>query len=323
MRRREFMTLIGGATVGWPLVAYAQPRVSRVGVLLFGRALLPGDLRIAGELAKIGYVDGRNVSYVVRAAEGDVSRLPLLARELAAAKPDVIVGQGSPAAIALFNATHDIPIVMTVVGDPILLGLTSSISRPTHNITGFTISSVSLAAKRLQLLQRFVPSLHKVAYFWGPANPLAKAFEAQVRRAAKVLGIELISLPVESAADIDAAFTRAEQNRAKAVLVEADPVLLRFTSSIVDHCLTFGLPSMHAWAIEARNGALISYGPPSVENNSGAAGYVARILRGARIAELPFVEPTEINLTVNLRTARSLGIVFPPTVLATADEVIE
>ena len=323
MRRREFMALVGGATVWWPLAAYAQPRVSRLGVLLFGSALLPNELRITRELARIGYVDGRNVTYVVRAAEGDVSRLPLLARELVAAMPGVIVGQGSPTAVALFNATHDIPIVMTVVGDPIALGLTSSISRPTHNITGFTISSLSLAAKRLQLLQSVVPSLHKAAYFWAPANPLAKAFEVQVRQAAKVLGIELISLPVKSADDIDNAFTRAEQDRAKAVLVEADPILLRFTSSIVDHCLIFGLPSMHAWAFEVHNGALMSYGPPSIENNSGAASYVDRILRGAKIAELPFVEPTEIKLTINLRTARTLGIVFSSTVLATADEVIE
>ena len=212
---------------------------------------------------------------------------------------------------------------MTVVGDPIALGLTGSISHPTHNVTGFTISSPSLAAKRLQLLQSVVPSLRKVAYFWEPANPLAKIFEANVRRAANALGIELISLPVKSAADIDDAFNRAEQDRAKAVLAEADPLILRFTSSIVDHCLLFGLPSMHAWAIEVRNGALMSYGPPSIENNSGAATYIDRILKGTKVSELPFVEPTEIKLVINLRTAHSLGVVIPPAVLVRADEVVQ
>ena len=321
--RRRFVAALGSALLLWPLAVDGEPRVPRVGVLLNGPLLPPAELQIVAALARIGYVDGRNISYIVKAAEGDQSRLPMLALELVTAKPDVIVGSASSAAVALYNATHNIPIVMTVVGDPIALGLTSSISRPTHNITGFTISSLSLAAKRLQLLQSVVPSLHKAAYFWAPANPLAKAFEVQVRQAAKVLGIELISLPVKSADDIDNAFTRAEQDRAKAVLVEADPILLRFTSSIVDHCLIFGLPSMHAWAFEVHNGALMSYGPPSIENNSGAASYVDRILRGAKIAELPFVEPTEIKLTINLRTARTLGIVFSSTVLATADEVIE
>jgi putative ABC transport system substrate-binding protein len=323
MRRRGFIILLGGAAAAWPLSPYAQSRLPRIGVLLFGHAVSPGDLRIAHELARIGYVDGQNVTYVVRVAEGDVSRLPLLARDLAAAKPDVIVGQSSPAAIALFNATHEIPIVMTVVGDPIALNLTSSISHPTHNLTGFTISSPSLAAKRLQLLQSVFPSLHKVAYLWGPENPFAKTFEANVRRAANALGIELISLPLKSEADIDDAFTRAQQDRAEAVLVEADPLILRFTSSIVDHCLLYGLPAMHAWAIEVRNGALMSYGPSSIENNSGAATYVDRILKGTKVSELPFVEPTEIKLVINLRTARSLGVVLPSTLLVRADEVIE
>jgi ABC-type uncharacterized transport system substrate-binding protein len=325
MRRREFITLLGSAAVGWPLAARAQQpeRMWRIGVLLNGRVVLPADLQIARELARIGYVDSRNIIYVVRAAEGDVSHMPILARELVAAKPDVIIASSSQAAVALFQATHDIPIVMTVVGDPIALGLTSSISRPARNVTGFTISSLSLAAKRLELLHEIVPSAHKVAYFWVPENPLATLFESRVRQAADVLGIKLVSLSLKSNADIDTAFLRAEKERITAVLVEADPLTLRFSGTIVDHCLIYNLPCMHSWSLEARNGALVSYGPATIENNRRAAVYVDRIFKGAKVIQLPFEEPTEIKLVVNLRTARSLGIVFPSAVLARADEVIE
>ena len=278
---------------------------------------------IAGQLARIGYVEGRNVVYEIRGADGDATHLPTLSHELVATKPDVIVGSGSPAAVALFEATHDIPIVMTVVGDPIALGLTSSISRPDRNVTGFTISSLSLAAKRLEILHDIVPSLRKVAYLSVPENPLSASFQERVRQAADVLGIALVLLPLTSETDIAAAFARAEKEQVTAVLVEADPLTLRFNISIVDECLVNNLPCMHSWPIEVRNGALISYGPAVIENTQRAAIYVDRILKGSKIADLPFEEPTEIKLVVNLRTARSLGIVIPPAVLARADEVIE
>lgn len=321
--RRRLVAALGATMMAWPLAVHAQPRMPRVGILLIGRTVLPADLPIVRDLARIGYVDGRNITYVVRAAGGDVSRLPLLARELVAAKPDVIVGQASSAALALFKATQNIPIVMTVVGDPIALGLTSSISRPTRNVTGFTISSLSLAAKRLELLRDIVPSLQKAAYLWVPKSPLAGLFKSRVQQAAEALGIKLVLLPVKSGSDIDAAFARAEQEEVTGVLAEADPLLLRLSGSIVDRCLIYGLPCMHAWAIEARNGALISYGPAAVQNNSRAAIYVDRLLKGAKIADLPFDEPSDIKLVVNLRTARALGIVFSSTVLTRADEVIE
>lgn len=323
MRRRDFISLAGGAAAYWPLGAYAQRRVSRVGVLLNGPAVPPNQLQIAGALARVGYIDQQSITYETRGADGDVTRLPLVARELVAGKPDVIVGSGSPAAVALLDATHDIPIVMTVVGDPIALGLSRSISHPTRNVTGFTISSLSLAAKRLEILHDIVPSLRTAAYLWVPASPLASSFKSRVQQAADMLGIKLLSLPLASEADIAAAFGRAAQEGATAVLVEADPFTLRYSASIADQCLVNGLPCMHSWPIEVRNGALISYGPAKIENNSRAAVYIDRILKGAKIAELPFEEPTEIKLVINLRAARSLGIALPPAVLARADEVIE
>jgi putative ABC transport system substrate-binding protein len=323
MRRREFVTLVCGAAACWPLAASAQPRLPRIGVLLNGPALAPADLQIAGELQRIGYTDKHNVSYEIRSAQGDISRLPLLAKELVATKPDVIVGSASPGAIALSNATHDIPIVMTVVGDPVALGLTSSISRPDRNVTGFTISSPTLAAKRLEILHEIVPSLHKVGYLWVPENPLSVSFQARVRQAAQVLGITLVLLPLKSETDIAAAFAQAEKEGVKAVLVEADPLTLRFNVSIVDQCLVNNLPCMHSWPIEVRNGALISYGPAVIEHNRRAAAYVDRLLKGAKIADLPFQEPSVIKLVVNLRTARSLGIALPQAIITRADEVIE
>jgi putative ABC transport system substrate-binding protein len=323
MRRRNFLGALGGAAVVYPLQLRAQELTPRVGILLNGDAVVPNDLEIARELARIGHIEGRNIIYEVRGAAGDSSRLPQLARQLVATKPDAIIGSGTPAAAALFGATRDIPIVMAAVGDPIALGLSGSISRPTQNVTGFTVSSLLLAAKRLELLHGIVPALRKVAYLWVPGNPVATLFEAHVRKAADMLGIKLVSLPLTSEADIAAAFTVADEEQVTAVLVESDPLTLRFTVTIVDECLVRALPSIHTWPIEVRNGALISYGPPTVENNPRAAIYVDRILKGAKVADLPFEEPTQIKLVVNLRTARSIGIALSPTLLARADEVIE
>ena len=323
MRRREFITLLGGAAVTWPLPLVAQQRTPRVGVLLTGVAPPSRDFELSHELARLGYIEGRNIIYEIRGADGDANRLPQLARELVAKNPEVIVESTTRAAVALETETHDIPIVMMVLGDPIALGLSNSMSRPSRNVTGFTISSASLAAKRLELLRELVPGLRKVAYLWVTDNPISKQFGEQVRIAGDALGIELVSLPLTSSADIPAAFTTAEKEHVKAVLIEPDPLTVRFSGTIVDECLLRDLPAMHGWPFEVRNGALISYGPGMVENFQHAAIYVDRILKGAKIAELPFEEPTEIKLAINLRTARSIGLVVPPTLLSRADEVIE
>lgn len=323
MQRREFVTLLGGAAVGLPLSAHAQHRTPRIGVLIVGASAPARDIELAHQLERLGYVDGRNIIYEIRGADGDVNQLPLLAKELVAMRPDVIVGSTSPAALALAATTPDIPIVMTVVGDPIALGLTISMSSPSRNLTGFTNSSVSLAAKRLELLRELVPGLRKVAYLWVPLNPLTKRFGEEVRSAANALGISLVSLPLTSGVDIGTAFTLAEKEQVMAVLVESDELAVRFSGSIVDECLVRNLPAMHAWPFEVRNGALISYGPAVVENYPRTAIYVDRLLKGAKIVELPFEEPTQIRLAINLRTARSIGISVPSALLARADEVIE
>ena len=197
MKRREFITLIGGTAAAWPLSLRAQPHTPRIGVLLVGVAPASRDFELTHELARIGYIEGRNITYEIAGADRDLNRLPQLARELVAKHPEAIVGATASVAVALAAATHDIPIVMTVVGDPIALGLSNSMSRPSRNITGFTTSSTSLSAKRLELLRELVPTLRKVAYLWTPGNPLREQLGEQVRMARDALGIELISIAVD------------------------------------------------------------------------------------------------------------------------------
>jgi ABC-type uncharacterized transport system substrate-binding protein len=323
MRRREFITLLGGGAATWSISVYAQQKIPRVGVLVVGPNPPAHDFELVHQLAQLGYTEGRNIIYEVRGAESDSNRLPRLAQELVTTKPDVIVGSTSEVAVALAAATRNIPIVMTVVGDPVTLGLTTSMSRPDRNVTGFTVSSPSIAAKRLELLRELVPAVHKVAYLWEPPNPMTKKFGEEVRKAADTLGIELISLPLTSGVDIGPAFTIAEKEKVMGVLVEAGGIAVRFGGTIVDECLVRNLPGMHAWPSEVHIGALMAYGPAAPENFQRAATYVDRILKGTKISELPFEEPTQIRLAINLRTARSINISIPASLLARADEIIE
>ena len=166
MRRREFIKIISGSALAWPRLARAQQRSKRIGIMLLGRAVPPKELAITLDLARLGYNEGRNVSYEIRGADGDFDRLPMLTRELVATKPDVLVGASEIAADVLAKATRDIPIVITIMADPIASGLTGSMSRPTRNVTGFTLSSPTLSAKRLQLLHELIPDLRRVAPAW-------------------------------------------------------------------------------------------------------------------------------------------------------------
>ncbi|MGB9326201.1 MAG: ABC transporter substrate-binding protein [Pseudolabrys sp.] len=323
MKRREFIALLGGAAIIWPLGTSAQQHIRRVAVLSVGVAPQSRDFALAHELAKLGYIEGNNITYDIRGAEGDSSRLPQLALELVAKKPEVIVGSTSTVAVVLANATREIPIVMMVVGDPIALGLSNSMSHPSRNVTGFTMSTTALAAKRLELLRELVPGIRKVAFLRVRDNPITKRTGEEVQTAADMLDLKIVPLPVASGADITTAFTIAEKEGVTAILIDGDPLMVRFSGTIIDECLVRDLPAMHPWPFEVRNGALISYGPAIVENYSRTASYVDRILRGISIGELPFEEPTQIKLAINLRTARSIGVTVSPTLLARADEVIE
>jgi putative tryptophan/tyrosine transport system substrate-binding protein len=323
MRRRDFITLLGATAVSWPLVARAQQRSVHIGILLLGPAFPPKELTIASELARLGYVEGRNVSYEIRGADGDLGRLPTLASELVATKPDVLVSASEIAADVLAKATPDIPIVITVMGDPIASGLTSSMSRPTRNVTGFTLSSPTLGAKRLELLHELIPGLRRVAYLTTPVGPMYNAFEQQVRNAAIALSIAIFLVPIITEESVADGFVMAEREKVQAVIVENTPPNVRLSTRIIDECLFRDLPAIHPWYFEARAGALMSYGPTVLENHAGAARYVDRLLKGAKVSELPIEEPTLIKLAINLRTARAIKLTVPATLLARADEVIE
>jgi putative tryptophan/tyrosine transport system substrate-binding protein len=322
VRRREFICLLGGAAAASAHPAWAQPLLPRVGILLVGGTAAPKELALVSELSRLGYAEGRNIAYDIRGAGGDLDRLPALARELVAAGPKVLTGATSAAAEALMQATRDIPIVMAVVGDPVATGLSTSMSRPTGNVTGFTLSSASLAAKRLEMLSEIVPGLRRVVYM-TPDSPMSGAFREQVKAAADKLGITVLPVVVTTPDSVAEAFAAADKEKVQAVLVESSPTSTRLSPHIVNECLLRDWPAMHAWAFEVRGGALVSYGPAVLENFAGTARYIDRILKGAKVAELPFEEPTEMRLAVNLRAARSIKFTFPPTFLVRADEVIE
>jgi putative ABC transport system substrate-binding protein len=323
MRRREFIKIISGSALAWPPAARAQQRSVRIGILLLGRAVPTKQLAITSELARLGYDEGRNMTYEIRGADGELDRLPMLTRELVATKPDVLVGASEVAADVLAKATHDIPIVITVMADPIASGLSSSMSRPTRNVTGFTISSLTLSAKRLELLHELIPDLRRVAYLTTPVGPVYNAFEQHVREAANALGLAIFSVPIINEKTVTDGFAIVEREKAQAILVETTPSNVRLSIRIIDECSFRALPAIHPWYFEVRAGALMSYGPTMLENYVGAARYVDRLLKGAKISDLPIQEPTEIKLAINLGTARAIKLIIPPTLLARADEVIE
>jgi putative tryptophan/tyrosine transport system substrate-binding protein len=323
MRRRDFFTLLCGL-VAWPLGAGAQQaeRVHRVG-MLFPAGDTRGFRDLADALARLGYVEGRNIAYEIRAAGREAERLPQLARELVAAKPDVIVSATERAGSALMEATREIPVVLALAGDPVALGLTKSLARPTGNVTGFTTGNDTVVPKRLELLRELVPGLRKVALLWTAENLQHRLVFERTREAAAALGVELLSLPVAADEDISRALAKAEKESATGLIVAADPLTVRNRRTIIDECLLRDLPAMHSYSFEVRDGALVSYGSDVGEDYARVASYVDRILKGASVAELPFQEPTQIGLAINLRTARAMRLTVPPSLLIRADEVIE
>jgi putative ABC transport system substrate-binding protein len=323
MKRREFVSLLCSTAIAWPIAAHAQAeRVHRVG-MLFPAGASPGSRELIQALVRLGYVEGRNIAYDIRAAERETERLPRLARELVAGRPAVIVSATTPAARALADATRNIPIVLALIGDPLALGLTQSMARPSGNVTGFTTGFDTVAAKRLELLRELIPSARKVALLWVRENDQHRLIVARTGQAAAALGIELLSLPVADAEDISPAIAKAEQERAAGVLVAADPLTVSNRRTIIDECLLRDLPAMHNYSFEVRDGALISYGSDVGEDYGRTALYVDRILKGARISDLPFQEPTQFGLAVNLRTARAMRLAVPQSLLVRATELIE
>jgi putative tryptophan/tyrosine transport system substrate-binding protein len=316
VRRRQFITLLGG-TAAWPLAARAQTeRMPRIGLLLVSGPEPLGPFREA--LADLGHVEGKNIQIEIRSAEGQETRLPELAAELVRSRVDVIVAVQTPAAHAAKNATRDIPIVM-MAGDPIATGLISNLARPDGNVTGLSGTAAEAAAKSLELIAEIKPGARRVGVLGNADDPFMKPFFEQIQRGALSVRLEVHQIVVRSSDELNGAFAAIARDRADAVVIQGSlPVKLT-----VELALKYQLPSLSTQKSAVQAGILMSYSASFAERSRAIANYVDRILKGAKPADLPVQQPTRYELAINLRTAKALGIEVPPLLLARADEVIE
>ena len=320
MRRREFITLLGGAAA-WPIAAQAQQGVYVVGIL--APQPLPPIERFVRKLREYGYVEGENLRLVRRFSEGHDDRFPALAVELTAVPVGMIVTWGTPAAVAAKQATSSIPVVMGAVGDPVSVGIVSNLARPGGNITGFAGQNVDLEGKRLELLKDLLPQLSRVAMLANAANPLAHASMQNLRTTAEQLRINFDIFEVHSIAEIEVALQQLNNARPDGVLIASDLLLLTRRSEIAEFLAKNRLPAVYPFREYAEVGGLMIHGANLGSLFERAAGYVDRILKGAKPGDLPVQLATEFELIINLKSAAAIGLTVPPTLIARADEVIE
>jgi putative ABC transport system substrate-binding protein len=326
MKRRDFITLLGGAAA-WPLAARAQQAGKRymVGILSAGGSSVQAALNAAFSdgLREWGWVEGKNVVFENRNAENQLERLPELAADLIRLKVDVIVAAGTLAPLAAKQATATIPIVMTTAGDPLGSGLVASLARPGGNVTGMSLMVPDLGAKRLELLKELLPRLSRVAVLWNAANPYSALVYKETQAGGRTLGIDVQSLDVRGPDDFDGAFEAARRLRPDALITVEDPLTASYRKHIADFAAGQQLPSLHGIREFVAAGGLISYGANLADLSRRAAYYVDKIFKGAKPADLPVQQPTKFEMVINAQTARMLGLTVPPTLLARADEVIE
>ena len=325
MKRREFMGLIGGAVAAWPLAATAQKRTKPlIGFLLEGAATTSPSLPpFHAGLKEFGLVEGQNVTIEYRWAEAQYNRLPALAAELVALNPDLLIGTGSPASVALKSATASIPIVFVSVGDPVGIGLVQSLSRPGGNMTGLAVYVPGdFVGRMIQTLLEIVPAASKIAILVNPRNPVHRLIVAdELPRTAEKLGVPLPVVEANTAAEIDMAFASAVSQHADGMIVFADTLLSmpRVAALAAEH----RLPALSLFRSFTTNGGLIAYGPDLLDLHRRAGGYVDKILKGTNPGELPVQQPTKFVLVINMKTARALGLTVPTSLLVRADELIE
>jgi putative ABC transport system substrate-binding protein len=328
MRRRDFITLVGGAGAAWPLAVRAQqPAMPVVGWLNSGLAGDPFFMSFASAfragLKDAGYIEGQDVAIDFRWGEGQYSRLPTLAAELVAKRVDVIMAGGPPPALAAKAATQAIPIIFTSGDDPVRLGLVGSLSRPGGNATGFNLFDNEMEPKRLGILREVVKAATTVGVL---LNPKFASFDAQskdVREAARPDGFEVVVLAASSEKEIEEAFKTFAQAHAAALLIGSDQYLLAARKQLIALAAHYSIPTMFSGRVAVVDGGLVSYGISFADAYRQAGIYVSRVLKGEKPSDLPVVRPTKFELVVNLKTAKTLGLTIPPGVMAIADEVIE
>jgi putative ABC transport system substrate-binding protein len=326
MKRREFMAAIGGAAVIWPFATRAQ-QVAKLPTIGFLGQLTPSAMSkwtaaFVQRLRELGWVEGRTVAIEYRWAEGRSERFAEVAAELVRLKVDVIVTGGTAAVMAAKQATSVIPIVFATAGDPVGAGLVASLARPGGNVTGLSNQSADLPSKRLELLREIVPGLRRLAVMANIGSPIGVLEMAEVERAAHVLGFEVARLEIRQAGEIAPAIEPLK-GRADALYVVTEALVNTNRIQINTLALGAGLLTVHGEKGYVEAGGLVSYGPSFPDLYLRAAMYVDKILKGAKPADLPVEQPTQFELVINLKTAKSLGLDIPPTLLARADEVIE
>jgi putative ABC transport system substrate-binding protein len=329
MRRRELIGAMGSMAawlLTWPIAARAQRsesrRPARIGILNYFDARYTRVTEFTESLRELGYVEGQNLVTIHRWADGQLNLLPALANELVAGKIDVMIALG-PATWAARQSTATIPIVTTFSGDPVGMGLVSNLARPGGNVTGFSYMSTDLAAKRLELLRQIYPGHSSFAALYNPGEPSTKFELEQTEAAASTLGIKFQKLVASQPSELEQAFAAAAAENAGGVIVFTHGFAELYRRNIIDAAARHRMPTMYGWRDFVAEGGLMSYGPNVLTMVRTAASYVDRIVKGEKPGDLPMQQPTRLQLVVNLKTSKMLGLELPQSLLARADEVIE
>jgi putative ABC transport system substrate-binding protein len=327
MQRREFITTIAGLAASWPLAARAQqPTMAVIGFLAPGSAESDAYRVIAFRqgLNESGYVEGQHFTIEYRWAEGHYDRLPAMATELVHLQVAMIAATSTPAALAAKAATTTIPIVFEAASDPVKIGLVASLNRPGGNITGVTQRAEEVAPKRLEFLHELIPTARVMALLVNPTDPvLAEPQAREALSAARALGLELHILNASSERDFDAAFAKLIELRAGGLVIGGDAFFTSHSEQLAALAISHAVPAVYQWRQFAAAGGLMSYGSNITETHRLAGVLAGRILKGDKPADLPVQQATKVELFINLKTAKTLGITFPPSLLGRADEVFE
>jgi putative tryptophan/tyrosine transport system substrate-binding protein len=327
VKRREFITLVGGAAVGWPRAARAQQptKVWRIGVLetISAERNATNFEALRKGLRGLGYIEGQNLTIEYRSADGQVERFPQLAEELVRAQVDVIVTRGTPAVFAAKNATTTIPVVMAASGEPLVTGVIPGLAQPGGNVTGLSAFTNELIPKRIELLNAAAPGVSRIAFLQNMSNPVALSQWEELNSAARSLRIEPLLLDVRKSEDVMRAFETARTQRVNALAVGNDTVTHANRSQIVELAAQHRVPAVYATREFVDAGGFMAYSVSYADLYRRAAGYMDKIFKGTKPADLPVEQPTKFDLVINLRTAKALGLQIPDKLLVFADEVIE
>jgi putative tryptophan/tyrosine transport system substrate-binding protein len=325
MRRRDFLGALGSAAAVWPLRSYAQgkTKVARIGWLTAQReaSLTPFLAALRSALVDLGYTEGRNLSIEYRFGDDDISRVPKLAAELVE-KVDLILAQGAAVAVAA-KLNLSVPLVYVFSGDPVSAGFADSLARPSGNMTGLTFMAAEFNGKRLELLRDIIPGLRRIAIVANPAHPGEHLERNYTQEHARQVGLSVDYFATRTRDELESAFAAMAKDPPQAISLFADGFAIQYRQNIVDFGLSNRVPVASGWPVFARSGALVTYGPHLQSSYARLAYYVDRILKGTRPSDLPIEQPTKFELVLNLKTAKALGILVPPSLLARADEVIE